>query len=312
MTSGGDSQGMNCAIRSVVRTAISLGMNVFGIESGYKGLIDGNIRLMKHSDVSNIISHGGTLLRTARSKEFMTPEGRNKAADNLKKLQIDGVVIIGGDGSLKGAKSLEEEFGIKTAGIPGSIDNDIYGTDLSLGVDTALNVITTCIDRLNDTASSHGRTFIVEVMGRKCGYLALMAAIATGADAVAIPEKQTDMDAIVEKFKKRVIDGKTRNIMIVAEGAGSAYYYGKIMQEAGLDAKISVLGHIQRGGSPTCFDRNIGSRMGMVAVEGLLKGYSGFMTGLYGNEIRRVPYEEVFEGTKKINENMFNLFKTIG
>lgn len=312
MTSGGDSPGMNCAIRSVVRTGISLGLDVYGIEAGYKGMIEGDIRLMKHSDVSNIISRGGTVLRTARSKEFMTEEGRARAADNLKKLGIDGLVVIGGDGSLKGARSLEESFGIKTAGIPGSIDNDLCGTDFSLGTDTALNVITSCVDMLNNTASSHGRTFIVEVMGRNCGYLAVMSAIATGADAVVIPERKPDMENIVAGFKKRMADGKTRNIMIVAEGAGSAYDYGKIIEEAGLEARISVLGHIQRGGSPTCFDRNLGSRMGLAAVEGLMAGVSGFMTGLNGSELKLVPYSDVCSRNNIINDVTLDLLKRIG
>ena len=312
MTSGGDSPGMNCAIRSVVRTGINMGLDVYGIEAGYKGMIEGNITLMKHSDVSNIISRGGTILRTARSKEFMTNEGMAKAAANLKKHNIDGLVVIGGDGSLRGAKSLEEGFGIKTAGIPGSIDNDLCGTDYSLGTDTALNVIMSCVDMINNTASSHGRTFIIEVMGRNCGYLAVISAIATGADAVIIPERTPDMDAIVSDFKKRLADGKTRNILIVAEGAGSSYDYGKIIEDAGLEARISVLGHIQRGGSPTCFDRNLGSRMGLAAVEGLVAGSSGFMTGLNGNDMRLVPYAEVCSEHNIITDATLNLLKRLG
>lgn len=312
MTSGGDSPGMNCAIRSVVRTSLNLGLEVYGIESGYKGLIEDNIRLMKHADVSNIISRGGTILHTARSKEFMTDEGKKKAADNLKKRDIEGLIVIGGDGSLSGAKALEDGFGIKTAGIPGSIDNDLYGTDLSLGVDTALNVITSCVDMLNDTASSHGRTFIIEVMGRHCGYLAVMSAIATGADAVVIPERKPDIHKIVASFKKRVLEGKTRNILIVAEGAGSAYDYEGMMKDAGLEARISVLGHIQRGGAPSCFDRNLGSRMGKMAVESLIEGHSGFMVALRGNEMIKVPYEEVFSQKKLIKESTLELLERLG
>ncbi len=312
MTSGGDSPGMNCAIRSVVRTSLNLGLEVYGIESGYKGLIEDNIRLMKHADVSNIISRGGTILHTARSKEFMTDEGKKKAADNLKKRDIEGLIVIGGDGSLTGAKALEDGFGIKTAGIPGSIDNDLYGTDLSLGVDTALNVITSCVDMLNDTASSHGRTFIIEVMGRHCGYLAVMSAIATGADAVVIPERKPDIHKIVASFKKRVLEGKTRNILIVAEGAGSAYDYEGMMKDAGLEARISVLGHIQRGGAPSCFDRNLGSRMGKMAVESLIEGHSGFMVALRGNEMIKVPYEEVFSQKKLIKESTLELLERLG
>ncbi len=312
MTSGGDSPGMNCAIRSVVRTSLNLGLEVYGIESGYKGLIEDNIILMKHADVSNIISRGGTILHTARSKEFMTDEGKKKATDNLKKRNIEGLIVIGGDGSLSGAKALEDGYGIKTAGIPGSIDNDLYGTDLSLGVDTALNVITSCVDMLNDTASSHGRTFIIEVMGRHCGYLAVMSAIATGADAVVIPERKPDIHKIVATFKKRVLEGKTRNILIVAEGAGSAYDYEGMMKDAGLEARISVLGHIQRGGAPSCFDRNLGSRMGKMAVESLIEGHSGFMVALRGNEMIKVPYEEVFSQKKLIKESTLELLERLG
>lgn len=312
MTSGGDSPGMNCAIRSVVRTCLNLNMEVYGIESGYKGLIEDNIKLMQHSDVSNIISRGGTILHTARSKEFMTDEGKQKAAENLRKRNIEGLIVIGGDGSLSGAKALEDGYGIKTAGIPGSIDNDLYGTDLSLGVDTALNVITSCVDMLNDTASSHGRTFIIEVMGRHCGYLAVMSAIATGADAVVIPERKPDIHKIVASFRKRMSEGKTRNILIVAEGAGSAYDYEGMMKDAGLEARISVLGHIQRGGAPSCFDRNLGSRMGKMAVESLIEGHSGFMVGLKGNEMVRVPYSEVFSTKKLIKESTLELLERLG
>ena len=199
MTSGGDSPGMNGAIRAAVRAAINYGMTPYGILSGYKGMIEGSIFELKHSDVSNIISRGGTILQTARSLEFKTEEGQKKAVANLEKYGIEGLVVIGGDGSLSGAKVLDEKFGIKSIGIPGSIDNDIYGTDVSLGVDTALNVIMDSIDMINNTASSHGRTFVIEVMGRHCGYLAVMAGIATGADAVIIPEVEPDLAGIAEK-----------------------------------------------------------------------------------------------------------------
>ena len=308
MTSGGDSPGMNGAIRAAVRAAINYGMTPYGILSGYKGMIEGSIFELKHSDVANIISRGGTILQTARSLEFKTEEGQKKAVANLEKYGIEGLVVIGGDGSLSGAKVLDEKFGIKSIGIPGSIDNDIYGTDVSLGVDTALNVIMDSIDMINNTASSHGRTFVIEVMGRHCGYLAVMAGIATGADAVIIPEVEPDLAGIAEKFKKRAADCKTRNILIVAEGAGSAYDFGKKLQEAGtFDARITVLGHVQRGGFPTYFDRVLGSRMGAAAVEGLMNGKTAVMTGLQGNQIKFVPYEEVFSKRHELNNNIIKL-----
>ena len=308
MTSGGDSPGMNGAIRAAVRAALNCGMTPYGILSGYKGMIEGSIFELKHSDVSNIIGRGGTILQTARSQEFRTEEGQKKAVENLEKYGIEGLVVIGGDGSLSGAKVLDEKFGIKSVGIPGSIDNDIYGTDVSLGVDTALNVIMDSVDMINNTASSHGRTFVIEVMGRHCGYLAVMAGIATGADAVIIPEVKPDLDGIAEKFKKRALDGKTRNILIVAEGAGSAYEFGKKLQEAGtFDARITVLGHVQRGGFPSYFDRVLGSRMGAAAIEGLKSGKTAVMTGLQGNKIEFVPYEDVFSKKHELNNNIIKL-----
>lgn len=308
MTSGGDSPGMNSAIRAAVRAALNYGITPYGILSGYKGMIEGSIFELKHSDVSNIIGRGGTILHTARSQEFRTEEGQKKAVANLEKYGIEGLVVIGGDGSLSGAKVLDEKFGIKSVGIPGSIDNDIYGTDVSLGVDTALNVIMDSVDMINNTASSHGRTFVIEVMGRHCGYLAVMAGIATGADAVIIPEVKPDLESIAAKFKKRALDGKTRNILIVAEGAGSAYEFGKKLQEAGtFDARITVLGHVQRGGFPSYFDRVLGSRMGAAAVYGLYSGKTAVMTGLQGNKIEFVPYEEVFSKKHELNNNIIKL-----
>lgn len=308
ITSGGDSPGMNSAIRAACRTALSMGLKPFAIYEGYKGLIEGNIREMIHSDVSNIIGRGGTILYTARSKEFRTEEGQLKAVENLKKHNIDGLVVIGGDGSLSGAKILSDKYGIKTVGIPGSIDNDIYGTDISLGVDTALNIIMNSVDMINNTASSHGRTFIIEVMGRHCGYLAVMSGIATGADAVITPEVPVNLDELVGKFKKRLSEGKTRNILIVAEGAGSAYDYAKKFEEGNeFDSRITVLGHVQRGGSPTYFDRMLGSKFGAAAITGLIDGKSGVMTGLNGNDIKYIPFEEVFSNKHKMNEKIVKL-----
>lgn len=312
ITSGGDSPGMNGAIRAVVRTALYHGVKPYGILSGYKGMIEGNIFELKHADVSNIISSGGTILQTARSLEFKTEEGQKKAVANLEKHNIDALVVIGGDGSLTGAKVLYDKYGIPSIGIPGSIDNDIYGTDVSLGVDSALNVIMDSVDMINNTASSHGRTFIIEVMGRHCGYLAVMSGIATGADAVIIPEVEPDLDDIIEKFKRRAIEGKNRNILIVAEGAGSAYDFGKKLHEAGtFDSRITILGHIQRGAFPSYFDRVLGSRMGAAAIEGLLDGKSAVMTGLNGNKIDFVPYDDVFSKKHIMNENVVKLLEQL-
>ncbi len=312
VTSGGDSPGMNSAVRAAVRSALFYGLTPYGVLEGYKGLIEDNIVELKHADVSNIISRGGTILHTARSKEFRTDEGQDMAVANLKKHGIEALVVIGGDGSLSGAKALYDKYNIKSVGIPGSIDNDIYGTDVSLGVDTALGVIMNSVDMINNTASSHGRTFIIEVMGRHSGYLAVMAGIATGADAVIIPEVKPDMESIVTKFKKRAEDGKTRNILIVAEGAGSAYDFAKILQDAGtFDARITVLGHVQRGGSPSYFDRVLGSRMGTAAVEGLMNGKTGVMTGLQGNKITYVPYEDVFSKKREMNKNVVKLLDVL-
>lgn len=298
LTSGGDCPGMNAAIRSVVRTALSKGIQVFGVEQGYKGLIEDRITPLGSKEVANTIQRGGTFLRSARSMEFKTVEGRKKAIDNLHKNGIEGLVVIGGDGSLTGAAKLHEESGVRVIGLPGSIDNDIYGTDVSIGVDTALNTIMRNIDMINDTASSHDRTFLIEVMGRNCGYLALMSAIASGAEAVLIPEIPYDLEKIIAKIKQRYEEGKSRSIVVVAEGVGSAYDFGKAFQLiGGFDTRITVLGHLQRGGSPTFFDRILATRMGTAAVEALINGETRMMTGLQKTKIELVPFEEVL--TKK-------------
>ena len=312
MTSGGDSPGMNAAIRAVVRCGLYSGLEVYGIESGYAGMIDGRISLLAHSDVSNILSRGGTILRSARSLEFKTDAGQAKAVKNLKEHGIEALIVIGGDGSLTGAKLLQDKYGIKCIGIPGSIDNDLYGTDLSLGVDTALNVITSSIDMINNTASSHGRTFIIEVMGRNCGYLAVVAGIVTGADAVIIPEVPHDINEIGNMFINRYKEGKTRNILILSEGAGKAEDVALQLAECGdFDARITVLGHIQRGGTPTATDRMLGSQMGIAAVEALLEGKSGLMTGFKDNIIVLVDFDEVFSNKVTVNESICRLMKKL-
>lgn len=308
LTSGGDCPGMNAAIRSVVRTSLSLGIEVYGIEQGYKGLINNKIVKMDTKSVANIIQRGGTFLRSARCEEFKTEEGQKKGVDVLKMNKIDGLIVIGGDGSLTGAKVLHEKYKINVIGLPGSIDNDIYGTDMSIGVDTALNTIVNCIDMINDTASSHDRTFLIEVMGRNCGYLAIKSAIAGGAEAVLIPEMPYDIKSIIKKIQKRYEEGKTRSIIIVAEGVGSAYDFGKVFgMIGGFETRITILGHLQRGGSPTVFDRFLATRLGTAAVEELLAGNSGVMMGLNKTEIKPISLDEVLSNKKILDKKMLEI-----
>lgn len=308
LTSGGDCPGMNAAIRSVVRTSLSLGIEVYGIEQGYKGLIGNKMVKLDTKSVSNIIQRGGTFLRSARCEEFKTEEGQKKGVDVLKMNKIDGLIVIGGDGSLTGAKVLHEKYKINVIGLPGSIDNDIYGTDMSIGVDTALNTIVNCIDMINDTASSHDRTFLIEVMGRNCGYLAIKSAIAGGAEAVLIPEMPYDIKSIIKKIQKRYEEGKTRSIIIVAEGVGSAYDFGKVFgMIGGFETRITILGHLQRGGSPTVFDRFLATRLGTAAVEELLAGNSGVMMGLNKTEIKPISLDEVLSNKKILDKKMLEI-----
>ncbi|MBZ4642444.1 MAG: 6-phosphofructokinase 1 [Deferribacteres bacterium] len=312
LTSGGDCPGMNAAIRSVVRTALSLNLEVYGIEQGYKGLIENKLIKMDSKSVANIIQRGGTILRSARSETFKTVEGQQMAVNVLKENKIDGLIVIGGDGSLTGAKKLYDDFKINVVGLPGSIDNDIYGTDMAIGVDTALNTILKCIDTINDTASSHDRTFLIEVMGRNCGYLALMSAIAGGAEAVMIPEVAYDIEGIIKKIKKRYEEGKTRSVIVVAEGVGSAYDFGKVFgMIGGFDTRITVLGHIQRGGSPTVFDRILATRLGTAAVEALMEGKSGVMMGLQKTRIEAVPFDEVLGNKKLIDKKLLEIAEVL-
>jgi 6-phosphofructokinase 1 len=308
MTSGGDCPGMNAAIRSIVRTGLANDIEVYGIEQGYKGLIEGKIKLLQSRDVSNTIQRGGTFLRSARCLEFKTEAGQKQAIDQLEKFGIDGLIVIGGDGSLTGARILYEKYGIKVIGLPGSIDNDIYGTSISIGVDTALNNIARAVDMINETASSHDRTFIIEVMGRNCGYLALMSAIACGAEAVIIPEIEYNLENIIDKIKKRYEEGKSRSIVIVAEGAGSAVDFGKAFQLiGGFDTRITVLGHLQRGGSPTVFDRTLATRMGAAAVDGLIDGQSGVMTALAGREISFIDLDVVLSNKRELDTKFMEI-----
>lgn len=305
LTSGGDCPGMNAAIRSIVRTGLSFGINIYGVEQGYKGLIEDKFFIMDSKSVANIIQKGGTILRSARSEEFKKESGQKKAISILEKNKIDALIVIGGDGSLTGANILSKVYGVNVIGLPGSIDNDIYGTDMAIGVDTALNTILRSIDIINDTASSHDRTFIIEVMGRKCGYLALMSAIAGGAEAVLIPEVEYDIESIIKKIKRRYEEGKSRSVVILAEGVGSAYDFGKVFgMIGGFETRITVLGHIQRGGSPSVFDRILATRMGTSAVESLLDGKSGMMVGLQKTKMELITLDEVVQNKKNIDSKM--------
>ena len=299
LTSGGDSPGMNAAVRAVVRTAIYHGLEVFGIERGYAGLIDGCIEPMGPRSVSGIINRGGTILRSARCKPFYEKKGRAQAAKQLKKYEIEGLAVIGGDGSYQGAQLLHAEHGIRCIGIPGTIDNDIGGTDFTIGYDTALNIAMEAIDRIRDTAASHDRIFFVEVMGRHSGYLAMMSGIAGGAEDILVPETPTDINKLIDDLRKAKEKGKTSSIVVVAEGddAGKAIDVMKKVQETEEfpNVRAAVIGHLQRGGSPTAFDRILASRLGLKAVEALIDGETGKMTGISGHRVVLRPLSEAWE-----------------
>lgn len=307
LTSGGDAPGMNAAIRAVVRTAIYYNLEVYGVERGYAGLIEGSFRKMNLGSVADIIQRGGTILHTARSKEFTSENGREKALQKLREKGIEGLVVIGGDGSLRGALALAE-LGVSVIGIPGTIDNDIAGTDFTIGFDTAVNVVVEAINRARDTATSHERTFIIEVMGRNSGWIALQAGLAGGAESILVPEFPPDFDKVVQKLMNGIKRGKKHSIIIVAEGAGSAYEVSKeIEKRIDLETRVVVLGHIQRGGTPTALDRVIASKMGGMAVELLRKGETKVMTAVTGNNIITVPLKVVTNGKKALDLAAYNL-----
>ena len=314
-TSGGDSPGMNAAIRAVVRTGLYHGLNVYGIYRGYNGMISGDMQLLKSKDVSNIIQKGGTILKSSRSKEFMTFEGRKKAYENLIKHNIEGIVAIGGDGTFTGAEIFYKEFGIPTIGIPGTIDNDLYGTDHTIGYDTAVNTALDAIDKIRDTADSHDRAFFIEVMGRDSGYIAIACGIGGGAEITLIPETKTSIPAIIKEVSKGK-KSKRSFIFIVAEGdeEGNAFEIAaKVKKEVPyMEEKVTILGHIQRGGSPTALDRILASQMGMGAVEGLIKGEKNVMSGVIHNKICYTPLKETIEKSKPINPNLIQLSEILG
>lgn len=301
LTSGGDAPGMNPAIRAVVRTARYHGLRVWGIRDGYDGLIRGEMLPLTERDVGGILQRGGTMLHSARSQAFRTPQGQREAIRQLNEHGIDALVVIGGDGSLRGAHALSQQ-GVPVVGIPASIDNDIWGTDMAIGVDTALNTIMDAVDKLRDTASSHQRAFLIETMGRDCGYLALMAGIISGAELVLIPERETTVEEVARAVEEAYRRGKTHCIILVAEGASIKTQDLARQLDAmdvGFRTRVTILGHIQRGGRPTAFDRILASRMGVAAVEFLLQGQWGVMTGLQGREIVPVLLEEVIRQSKR-------------
>jgi 6-phosphofructokinase 1 len=310
-TSGGDSPGMNAAIRAVVRTGIYHQLEVVGIREGYNGLIEGNITKMGARSVSNIINLGGTILKSARSEEFRTYEGRKKAYETCVKNGIDALVCIGGDGTFTGAKIFNEEFGIQVIGVPGTIDNDIFGTDNTIGYDTALNTAMEAIDKIRDTATSHNRVFFIEVMGRDAGFIALNSGIATGAIDILIPEQKDSIEDLFQNFERAKKRGKNSNIVVVAEGEklASVYDLAEKTKEKfpDYDIRVTILGHIQRGGSPSCADRVIASRLGYGAVIGLMDGISNQMVGIRSNEMVYTPIEEAIVKHNTINEDLLKV-----
>lgn len=304
LTSGGDAPGMNAAIRAVTRSAIYNGFTVKGIYRGYEGLINGDIRDFTTESVSNIIQTGGTILRTARSKEFMTTEGRAKAYEQMKAHGIDALVVIGGNGSLAGARIFAEEYDVPCIGLPGTIDNDLYGTDSTIGYDTTLNTITWCVDKIKDTATSHERIFFVEVMGRDAGFLALNSAIAIGAEAAVIPEDSTGSDQLTTFLERGIRKSKKSCIVIVSESpeCGAMYYADRVKKEyPDYDVRVSILGHLQRGGSPSAFDRVLASRVGVGAITALIQGQRNVMVGVRKNEVVYVPFFEAIRSDKPMD-----------
>ena len=312
LTSGGDSPGMNAAIRSVVRTCAYHHIECIGIYRGYQGMIEGDFKEMGPRSVNNIVNKGGTILKSARSLEFKTPEGRKKAHENLLKSGIDALVVIGGDGTFTGGLLFNTEFNFPVMGIPGTIDNDIFGTSHTLGYDTALNTVVDVIDKIRDTASSHNRLFFVEVMGRDAGHIALNAGIGAGAEEILIPEEDLGLDRLLESLQKSKASGKSSSIVVIAEGdkIGKNVFELKDYVEVNLpeyDVRVSVLGHMQRGGSPSCFDRVLASRLGVKAVESLLEGKSNYMVGLQNDKVSLTPLEQAIKGKTMIDRELLRV-----
>lgn len=315
LSSGGDSPGMNAAIRAVVRTGIHYGLEVYGIMRGYSGMVEDDIIRLESRSVANIIQRGGTILKTARCKEFFQPEGRKKAYENLKKRGIDGLVVLGGDGSFRGAQIFSNEFDIPCIGLPGTIDKDIAGTDFTIGFDTAVNTAVEAIDKIRDTAEAHDRLFVIEVMGRDAGYIALHSGIATGAENILIPERKTVMHDILVSLEEKEKRKKLVNLIVVAEGDefGGAQEVANVIKQKmpNLEVRVCILGHIQRGGSPTCMDRLIASRMGFHAVECLVEGRFNVFVGIVNNKMHYIPLDEAIKKKQRISEEWMKIVKIL-
>ena len=310
LTSGGDAPGMNAAIRAVTRAGICNGFNIKGIYRGFDGLINGDIKPFTTENVSGIIMQGGTILKTARSSEFTTEEGRKKAYDNIVKEGIDALVVIGGNGSLTGAMVFAREYDLCCIGLPGTIDNDLYGTDSTIGYDTTMNTIVECVDRIRDTAQSHERIFFVEVMGRDAGFLAQNSAIAAGAEAAIIPEDSTDVDQLARFMERGIRKSKKSCIVIVSESpkCGALYYADRVRKEfPDYDVRVSILGHLQRGGRPTAHDRILASRTGVGAIDAILQGQRNVMIGVRNNEIVYVPLSEAIRSDKPFDKKLITV-----
>jgi 6-phosphofructokinase 1 len=315
LTSGGDSPGMNAAIRAVVRTGIYHELEVFGVMRGYSGMIDDDIFKMESRSVANIIQRGGTILKCARSDEFREPAGRLKAYENLKKRGINALVVIGGDGSFKGAQKFSNEFDIPCIGLPGTIDKDIAGTDFTIGFDTAVNTAVEAIDKIRDTADAHDRLFVVEVMGRDAGYIALHSGIATGAENILIPEAKTNIEELIASLSEKEKRRKLVNLVVVAEGDefGGGNEIARIVKSRlpNIDTKVCILGHIQRGGAPTCLDRLIASRMGYHAVESLVQGRYNVMVGIVNNKLHYTPLDHAIKAKQKLSNQWLKIVKIL-
>ena len=310
LTSGGDSPGMNAAIRAVTRTALTKGFTVKGIYRGYEGLMNDEIETFTTESVSNIIARGGTILKSARSKAFTTPEGRKKAYETMKAEGIDALVVIGGNGSLTGARIFAQEFDVPCIGLPGTIDNDLYGTDLTIGYDTTLNTIVDCVDKIRDTANSHERIFFVEVMGRDAGFLAQNSAIASGAEAAIIPEDSTDADQLEHFIGRGIRKSKNSSIVIVSESpkCGAMFYADRVKKEyPQYDVRVSILGHLQRGGSPSARDRILASRLGSAAIDAILDGQRNVMVGIRNDEVVYVPFNDAIRPDKALNKGLIRV-----
>lgn len=313
-TSGGDSPGMNAAIRAVVRTGLYYDLDITGIYRGYDGMISGDFQLMERKSVANIIQRGGTILKTARSEEFRTVEGRKKAYEQLVKHNVDAIVAIGGDGTFTGANIFYDEYKVPVIGLPGTIDNDLIGTDFTIGYDTAINTVIDAVDKIRDTAESHDRLFIVEVMGRDSGLIALRSGIGTGAEAILIPETKTDIHALINRLEISRKD-KSSKIIIVAEGddAGGAFEIAKVVKDKfpGIDTRVSILGHIQRGGAPSCMDRVLASRLGVAAVESLMVGRNREMIGVVNGQIHFTPFSNAIKHNPEVNPELLKIVEIL-